>query len=187
MWEKVEDPFLLIYPLDSERPVVGALREALHRAWNEMWELAQREYVPPEAGRSKRDAYYEKGWGAQRKWLELLRWVAAPERVHETLARLSGPGAAVARVIVDPHVSKRGRPPIKRQIAVQAYQLQLADPKAWTWAALARKLCNCGAVRHQKNCSENLRREVVHLKTLLKSCGISGLPPRKKRPPNFSQ
>jgi len=66
---------------------------------------------------------------------------------------------------------KGGRPLTKLRNAAQAKELRMADPKRWKWKDLTEKFCGCGKKEHSISCQDNLRREVLHLDKLLKSCG----------------
>jgi hypothetical protein len=66
--------------------------------------------------------------------------------------------------------SKTGRPLTRLGVAAQAKELKLAEPERWTWSKLVSKFCDCGK-EHTIRCQGNLRREVLHLEKLLKSCG----------------
>jgi hypothetical protein len=67
-----------------------------------------------------------------------------------------------------------GRPATKQQVAVQAKEMRLADPKRWTWPKITAALCDCGQ-QHTIHCQDNLRREVLHLEKLLRKCGVPSL------------
>jgi hypothetical protein len=66
----------------------------------------------------------------------------------------------------------RGAPVRKRLAAVLAWEIKLARP-AETWNALARRFCDCGNSRHDFRCQDRLRREVGHLKRVLKKHQIT--------------
>jgi hypothetical protein len=67
--------------------------------------------------------------------------------------------------------SKGGRPLTRLGIAAKVKELKVADSKRWTWPELVDKFCDCRRKEHSISCQDNLRREVLHLEKLLKSCG----------------
>jgi hypothetical protein len=66
---------------------------------------------------------------------------------------------------------REGRPATKRRIAVRAMEMKLEDPKRWTWPKITAALCECGQNRHDISCQDNLRREILHVRKLLRDCG----------------
>jgi hypothetical protein len=69
-------------------------------------------------------------------------------------------------------IRRRGAPVKKRRAAVLAWEIKLAHPDE-TWNALARRFCDCGNARHDFYCQDRLRREVGHLKKVLKKHHIT--------------
>ena len=66
--------------------------------------------------------------------------------------------------------TRPGRPATKQQVAIQAKEMRLIDPKHWTWPKITAALCDCGK-DHTIRCQDNLRREVLHLEKTMKKCG----------------
>jgi hypothetical protein len=66
--------------------------------------------------------------------------------------------------------SPGGRPVSRLRVAVTAKEMRLAEPKKWTWPKITSQLCDCGK-EHTIRCQDNLRREVLHLKKMMKSSG----------------
>jgi hypothetical protein len=71
----------------------------------------------------------------------------------------------------------RKRPADKRHSAIDAFELERADPDGWTWARLARQCYGC---QHDEEkpckCDELLRQEVIHVKRFLAKMHVP-LPP----------
>jgi hypothetical protein len=175
-----DDPLFTAYPLQDGRPIANALRQALHEAWNQLWELAE------QAGKEQHfdETLFAEYHRILLKWVELMRWVIAPDRVP-ALAAKPGPGALVHMLLAHDFPSalrKLGRPPSKRDLAIRVYELRVADEKVWTWSALARRFCDCGESVHGPQCQERLRREVGHLKKILSKYRIAAtVPPENNR------
>jgi hypothetical protein len=88
------------------------------------------------------------------------------------------PEAEVEKILQMAGRRRRGRPATLRGVGLRALQLRFVDPKRWSWNALPKELCLCGAVQHGFECRENIRREVLLLRKLLKGLGVK-LPTRK--------
>jgi len=65
----------------------------------------------------------------------------------------------------------RGRPPVKRPIAVRALELKMADRKL-TWDDVATKVCDCGKKSHDEYCKQAIRVAVEELKKTLRAYKI---------------
>lgn len=72
----------------------------------------------------------------------------------------------------------RGQPAILQPIGLRALEMRIVDLKRWSWNAIPRELCRCGAAQHRFQCRQNIRREVYLLKDVLNSLGVK-LPPEK--------
>lgn len=66
--------------------------------------------------------------------------------------------------------SQRGRPVSKREVAVNAKELKMADPRQ-SWTTVARRLCTCGRA-HTPDCKERIRQGVMELDKILIKYGI---------------
>ena len=72
----------------------------------------------------------------------------------------------------------RGRPATLQPVGLRALELRLIDRKRWSWNALPEELCTCGADPHGFQCRENIRREVLQVREMLRNLGVS-VPPAK--------
>jgi len=61
----------------------------------------------------------------------------------------------------------RGQPATLQPVGLRALELRIVDQKRWSWNALPKELCRCGADQHSFRCRENIRREVYLLKEVL--------------------
>jgi hypothetical protein len=66
---------------------------------------------------------------------------------------------------------RRGRPITRRDLAIQALEVKLAD-RTITWSAVAGQLCRCGKPAHDKKCAEAIRRDVCRLNEILRQYSI---------------
>jgi len=64
----------------------------------------------------------------------------------------------------------RGRPVVRRELAIRALELKSSDRTA-TWRAVAARLCPCGKRTH-KGCGERIRLDVIRLKAILRKYSI---------------
>ena len=69
----------------------------------------------------------------------------------------------------------RGRPPDRKLLAVEAYELKASQPEL-TWDDVAENLCDCRKGKHDGTCREAIRQDVIRLQKALKKCGVA-LPP----------
>jgi hypothetical protein len=69
-------------------------------------------------------------------------------------------------------IRRRGAPVRRRWPAVMAWEMKLGRPEE-TWNGLAQRFCDCGDARHKFKCQDKLRREVGHLKRVLKKHHIT--------------
>lgn len=151
-------------PTDPTRPVYSALRDAFIEQFSVLYLLLMEgprksvvEAMPPGLAQLDKDCTKLAGLLFLRSNVWAARnWQKPP--VLKFLLR------CLQR-------SKVGRPLTRLGIAVQAKELRLADPKRWKWEALTAKFCDCRKREHSISCQDNLRREVLHLEKLLKSCG----------------
>ena len=114
--------------------------------------------------------------------LELAGWLRWETRRRPKMSRKETANFATFMVEkgVDPTMAiklanagrKRGAPIRKRRAAVLAWEIKLARP-ATTWNALAAQFCDCGSAHHEFKCQDRLRREVGHLKRVLKKHHIT--------------
>jgi hypothetical protein len=70
------------------------------------------------------------------------------------------------------HKNPSGAPIRKRSVAVESFELRTKDAKRWSWSALAVEFCECGARKHNQHCQERIRKQVGHLKRVLKKYAI---------------
>ena len=167
------------------RPVLNALRAAFLERWNCLREMPSE--IAAEFQRLGSDSILTDDYVKSRaevmarcteEWSELCGWVnpkseVAPLSTEKRLqiARLMEQGGCpaedAAAVVRAPKYLAKGRPATYRSITIRAAEMRLADPGRWTWRKLACALCNCGEVQHNKECAENLRRQVLLLKNTL--------------------
>ncbi|MGD0908704.1 MAG: hypothetical protein ABSA96_14060 [Candidatus Acidiferrales bacterium] len=76
---------------------------------------------------------------------------------------------------------RRGRPPERRQAAVEALEALLADPTL-TWEGLAEKFYSSARDENIDSPAQALRQEVIALRKVLKKCGIPGWKPPERHP-----
>jgi hypothetical protein len=150
------------------------------------------EQLPREAESVGLGRYYRNLFG--RQFGRILEWVVeTPFKPDEQMKRRDamaetmgmGPQSLLLRCLLsdlgygDLRLTggRRGRPVERRQQAIEALELRLADPTRWTWGKLARHFCNCDNDEktkddHDRRCQERLNREVGHLKRFLKGLQI---------------
>lgn len=90
----------------------------------------------------------------------LWRETNAPEPEIEKALRMAGK-------------RHRGRPTKLRSAALQALEFLSAYGGRAKWKAAAERFCPCGDAQHGFKCQQNLRREVLLLKSSLRSLGVS--------------
>jgi hypothetical protein len=160
-------------PADTCRPVYSAIRNAFIEQFSVLYVLLMEktrntmpEPMPPELTQLDKNCTTLAGLLFSRSNVWAARdWRKPP--ILKFLLRCLGR-------------SKGGRPLTRLGIAAQAEELRVADPKRWKWPQLTAKFCDCGKSEHPISCRDNLRREVLHLEKLLRSCGHS-VKPRKTR------
>jgi hypothetical protein len=86
-----------------------------------------------------------------------------------TMMRQSGVSEEVCQEMIS-RAGKRskGRPIIKRPIAIKALEKQMLEPeRKWSPRQLAQQFCNCGKDKHDAQCGQSLRQTIIALKKLL--------------------
>jgi hypothetical protein len=68
----------------------------------------------------------------------------------------------------------RGRPADSRYLAVIALEAKVARPEA-TWAQITRLVCHCAKPSHDSYCTDNVERQVVRVKGLIRETGVMPL------------
>jgi len=67
---------------------------------------------------------------------------------------------------------RKGAPVRKRWTTILAWELKLSNPSE-TWNTIANKFCTCGRDRHGFKCQEAIRRQIGHLKRVLRKYNIT--------------
>jgi hypothetical protein len=70
--------------------------------------------------------------------------------------------------------------PSKRIETVKLMDARIAN--GWSYSELATKMCDCGAKKHTKHCSERIRKRLKELESVLAKYGIRILPAPEKNP-----
>jgi hypothetical protein len=128
--------------------------------------------------KSKEDvaAFFEQATVIAAEGMEILEWIFPQKPLSLTLAmditaklRARNVPEAIWKVFIEKAgKKKRGRPVTKRQIAIEAYEKQLLEPKRkWSYRQLAQQFCNCDKPKHDAQCGENLRQAIMQLKKVL--------------------
>jgi hypothetical protein len=78
------------------------------------------------------------------------------------------------------HLSGRGAPS-KRPETLKILDARIVH--GWSYAEIAKRMCDCGATEHTSYCSERIRKRLKELKSILSKFGVQ-LPtaPEKNRP-----
>jgi hypothetical protein len=168
--------------LDADHPILSALRRATGDAYIEF--MLDAANTDCEQGSDQ----------LADKFLELGRWAYPPstaaelKELSQDLSTATVRKCGIPELDFNPQFSllkrlaerRKGRPVSRRLDAIRALELKQADPKRWTWPELAQKFCSCGEKKHTATCSERLRREVGHLKRLLRKHSIPQPTPGNK-------
>ena len=179
-----------LYPPVPGHPIQTALRKLLCKKWEAF--LYSCESLPREAESFGLGRYYREAFG--RQFGELLEWVVGTpfepsDLMKRCYSQAQKMGLGDQMMWMRPLLAdlgygdlasvrkRRGHPVERRQEAIQALELRLADPGRWTWGKLARHFCNCDETErknddHNRKCKERLRREVGHLKRFLEKSQI---------------
>jgi hypothetical protein len=150
-------------PLYSSRPIQTAIRCRFIETYAGYYALVTDVGAKASATRTKRHVRFDKQWTLLATFLFSSAKPRAgrdwrnPPIVNFLLRHLGRP--------------REGRPTTKRCIAVQAMEMKLEDPKRWTWPKITSVLCDCDKNNHDIACQDNLRREILHVRKLLRDCG----------------
>jgi len=173
-------------PYDPSRPVLSALSRACAANWSVFLAIVMEvSSAGSESAQKLHEAVVVDRMQDALQYLqnacELLRWirpntpalsVAATLQMADLL-RKSGCSENEAHAALKKIGRKSvGRPGTKRQMAIRAKEMKLADPKRWTWPKVTAALCGCGR-SHDIRCQDNLRREIQHLDKVLKKFGCA--------------
>jgi hypothetical protein len=106
------------------------------------------------------------------------------EEVNELAQRMRASGyprRIVRAVLKAKRLRGRGRPALKRELAIKALEARMAKPEYYSWGRLAIDFCDCPKKKkHGFECRDRMRKTVGRLKRFLTKYRID-LPPRYGR------
>lgn len=155
-------------PSDPSRPVHSAIRTAFIERFAQYYQLLTEKVSS--SGRKKAPVSSEKLATLDKECMKLAGLLFSGSNVWASKDWLKP--SIVKFLLRDLARARGGRPVTKLQIAMQAKEMKLSDPKRWTWPKLTAALCTCGK-DHDIHCQDNLRREVLHLEKTLSEFGCT--------------